>query len=95
MHMAKMIQVRNVTERTHRELVRRAKARGQTLTAFIEEILEREVARPSREQILERIRDRETVVLDVSAADVIRTDREERERHLHSLLTRRRSASTS
>jgi hypothetical protein len=39
--MAKMIQVRNVTDRTHRELVRRAKARNQTLTAFIEELLER------------------------------------------------------
>jgi hypothetical protein len=93
--MAKMIQVRNVTDRTHRELVRRAKARNQTLTAFIEELLEREVARPTREEVFARIGSREPIALDISAADLIQAEREERERHLHSLLTRRRSASTS
>ena len=93
--MARMIQVRNVPNRLHGELVRRAKARNLTLTAYIEEILEREVARPSREEIFERIASREPLSLDVSAAEVIRSGREERERHLHSLLTRRHSASTS
>ena len=93
--MAKMIQVRNVTNRLHSELVRRARARNLTLTAYVEEILEREVARPSREEIFERIASREPISLDVSVAKVIRSEREERERHLHSLLTRRRSANTS
>jgi plasmid stability protein len=37
--MAKMIQVRNVPARLHRELVRRARARGQTLTDYIQAIL--------------------------------------------------------
>ena len=41
-----MIQVRNVPDRLHSELMRRAKARGQTLTDYIEELLEREVSRP-------------------------------------------------
>jgi plasmid stability protein len=38
--MAKMIQVRNVPDRLHRELVRRARLRGQTLTDYIQEILD-------------------------------------------------------
>jgi hypothetical protein len=94
--MPKMIQVRNVPDRTHRELVRRAKARGQTLTAYIAELLEREASRPPKEEVFARIRNRPPVDLGgVSAAEVIRAEREERERHLHSLLTRPRSPSTS
>lgn len=93
--MSKMIQVRNVTDRLHRELTRRARARNLTLTAFVEEILEREVARPTKEEIFARIGSREPVELGIPAAELIRAERGERERHLHSLLTRRRSASTS
>lgn len=93
--MSKMIQVRNVPNRLHDELVRRAKARSLTLTAYVEEILEREIARPPREEVFDRIARREPIVLDRSAAEIIRAEREERERRLRSLLTRRRSASTS
>ncbi len=70
--MAKMIQVRNVPDRVHRELVRRAKASRQTLTAYIEEILEREVSRPTKEEVFARIRSREPVDLGgLSAAEII------------------------
>lgn len=93
--MSKMIQVRNVPNRLHDELVRRARARNLTLTAYVEEILEREIARPPREEVFERIASREPITLDRSAAELVRSEREERERHLRSLLTRRRSASTS
>lgn len=75
--MSKMIQIRNVSDRTHRELVRRAKARNQTLTAFIEEILEREVARPTKEEVFARIRSRDPIILDVSPAEIIRAARGE------------------
>ena len=37
--MRKRIQVRNVPADLHRELVSRAKARGQPLTAYVEDIL--------------------------------------------------------
>jgi uridine kinase len=74
--MAKMIQVRNVSERLHRELSRRARSRGQSLTTYIEEILEREVARPSREELEARIRSREPV--EVSVDDIVRWIREDR-----------------
>ena len=73
--MAKMIQVRNVPVRLHRELVRRAKRRGQTLTDYIEEVLEREVARPEAEEGFERVRRRKPVDLGKSAARVLRSER--------------------
>ena len=70
--MAKMIQVRNVPDRLHRELRRRARLRGQSLTEYIEEILEREVARPPAEEVFARIRSRAPVDLGgISAADLV------------------------
>jgi hypothetical protein len=77
--MAKMIQVRNVPDRLHRELVRRARRRGQTLTEYIETILEREVARPPAEEVFERIHGRSPVTLGRPAADLIRDERAEGE----------------
>ena len=61
-HMSKMIQVRNVSNRLHDELVRRAKARNLSLTAYVEEILEREMARPPREEVFDRIARRDPIV---------------------------------
>ena len=74
--MAKMIQVRNVPDRLHRELKRRAKLRGQALTDYVEEILEREVALPPREEVYERIRSREPA--DISTEEIVRMIREDR-----------------
>ena len=58
--MAKMIQVRNAPDRLHRELTRRARANGQTLTDFIQGILDREVARPRADEVfaLDRVQGR-------------------------------------
>ncbi len=75
--MTKMIQVRNVPDRLHRKLVKRASARGQTLTAYVQEILEREVARAPVEEVLARIASRDPVDLGVPAADLIRQERRE------------------
>ena len=77
--MSKMIQVRNVPERLHRELVRRAKARGQTLTDFIQSMLEREVSTPPREEVFARIHSRARIRLSKPAAEIIREIRDERE----------------
>jgi len=73
--MPKMIQVRNVPDRLHKELVRRARARGQTLTDYLQEILEREVARPDREEVFRRILQSDPVELPVPAAMLIREER--------------------
>ena len=73
-----MIQVRNVPEPLHRELRRRAKIRGLTLTGYIQNILEREVARPPADEIVERISRRSPVDLGRSAAEILRSEREKR-----------------
>ena len=77
--MSKMIQVRNVPDRLHRELTRRAKTRGQTLTDYIQDVLEREVSRPPAAEVFERIQRRERVKLGGPAADLIREERASRE----------------
>jgi hypothetical protein len=81
--VAKMIHVRDVPDRLHGELVRCAKARGKTLTDYIEEILEREVARPPAEEIFARVRKRRPVRPEVPAADLIREERARREGSSH------------
>ena len=73
--MAKMIQVRNVPARLHKELVRRAQARGQTLTDYIQGILEREVERPLPEDVFARVRERRPVELGRPAAELVREER--------------------
>jgi hypothetical protein len=73
--MGKMIQVRSVPERLHRELVRRARANGQTLTDYVQGILEREVARPPADEVFERISARPPVELGRSAAELIHEER--------------------
>ncbi len=73
--MSKMIQVRNVPDRLHRELVRRAKARGQALTDYIQDLLELEVARPPAAEVFDRIEARTPVKLRRDAADLIREER--------------------
>ncbi len=74
-----MIQVRNVPNRLHAELMRRAKARGQSLTDYIEELLEREVSRPPEWEVFDRVASHSRVELGRPAADLIREEREERE----------------
>lgn len=74
-----MIQVRNVPERLHRELVRRAKRRGVTLTRYIQDILEREVARPPADEVLDRIEASSSVALGRPAADLVREERADRQ----------------
>ena len=77
--MSKMIQVRNVPDRLHRELVKRARAAGRTLTDYVQDILEREVSRPAAEEVFERVSRRAPVDLGRPAADLIREERANRE----------------
>lgn len=77
--MSKMIQVRNVPERLHRELARRARARGKTLSGYIQDILEREVDRPPAAEVFERVAARTGVRLGRPAAELIAQERAGRE----------------
>ncbi len=77
--MSKMIQVRNVPDEVHGELVRRAKQRGQTLSDYLKRLIETDIARPPREEVFARIRSREPVNLPKPVAEYIREEREEYE----------------
>jgi hypothetical protein len=73
----KMLQIRNVPDDLHRELVRRAKLRGQTLTDYLHSVLEREAGRPLPDEVWARIDAREPVDIGGPVADVIREVRRE------------------
>lgn len=73
--MSKMIQVRNVPDKLHRELAKRAKAAGMTLTDYVQRLLEREVSRPPAKEVFARIANRSSVQLSRSAAELLRDER--------------------
>jgi plasmid stability protein len=74
--MSRMVQIRNVPDALHRKLKSRAAESGQTLSDYLLAELERVASRPTREQMLARIRGRKRVTLTTPAAVVIRGERE-------------------
>ena len=75
-YMSKMVQIRNVPDTLHRKLKVRAADSGQTLSDYLLAELERLAARPTRDEMLTRIRGRKRVTLKTPAAVVIREERE-------------------
>lgn len=73
--VSKMLQVRNVPDAVHAELVRRAAAAGVSLSEYVLRELERVAARPPVEEVLARSASRR---LDLSVAEVVDTIRAER-----------------
>jgi plasmid stability protein len=74
--MSKMIQIRNVPDALHRKLKARAAVAGKSLSDYLLAEIEQVAALPTREEMLARIHGRSRVELRVSAADVIRRERE-------------------
>lgn len=68
------IQVRNVSDETSRALKAKAALEGRSLSDYLLRELERIAAHPSRAELLERIANREVIVLD-SAAQVLAEQR--------------------
>ncbi|MGQ0775413.1 MAG: FitA-like ribbon-helix-helix domain-containing protein [Pseudonocardiales bacterium] len=77
-----MLQIRNVPEETRRALKARAAARGESLNAYLLELLNRDVARPTIGEVLDRAA-RRAERADVSALDIVAAGRAEREDQLH------------
>lgn len=71
-HMSIMIQIRNVPESLHREAKARAAREGLSLSDFAKRALEREVARPTLDEVFERIRRLGPVEGEIDAAEIIR-----------------------
>lgn len=79
--MASLLQIRNVPEDARRALKARAAARGESLNAYLLEVLAREVARPTVEEVLDRAT-RRSEHAQASAVEVLDAARSEREETL-------------
>jgi hypothetical protein len=75
--MSMMILVSNAPESLYRDLVRQARASGQSLNDYILDVLAREVARPPATEIFERVARRTAVRLGRPAAELIGEERSE------------------
>jgi len=76
--MGSLLQIRNVPDDARRALKARAAARGESLNAYLLNLLEREVRRPTVEEVLDRAA-RRAGRASASAVDVLEEARGERE----------------
>jgi len=76
--MAKMLQVRNVPDRIHRALRERAARRGQTLSGYVLNELERIVGEVPLDTWLDEVHRHPPTRLRSNAADLVRREREAR-----------------
>lgn len=73
-----MIQIRNVPREIHRRLKARAALAGMSMSEFVMREIERSLARPTREELLSRLKKLEAVELEPRPADLIRAERDSR-----------------
>ncbi|MXY16903.1 MAG: hypothetical protein F4Y57_07870 [Acidobacteria bacterium] len=73
-----MIQIRNVPEELHRRLKARAAMEGMSMSLYILREIEKSLARPSRREVFQAIREQPEMVLDPAPADVLREERARR-----------------
>ena len=76
--MATMVQIRNVPDELHRKLKSRAALAGMSISEYLLRELERTLERPTREELLERLRSREPYEPQESIAELIAAERESR-----------------
>jgi len=81
--VAGLVQIRNVPEETRRVLKARAAACGKSLNAYLLELINREVARPTVEEIMARAAKRAEPAA-ASAVDALAAARGERDDELRS-----------
>ena len=74
--MSRILQVRNVSEETHRALKMRAAREGRSLSELVREELERAAVRPSRRELFERIGSRGHAPVSAPLADAVRRMRD-------------------
>lgn len=79
--MSALLQIRDVPEEARRGLKARAAARGQSLNAYLLDIIERETGRPTVAEVLDRAAQRAERA-NASAGEVIAAARGEREEPL-------------
>lgn len=73
-----MVQIRNVPAEFHRRLKARAAMEGMSMSDYILREVGKALERPTRQEVLARLRARPVRRLEPSAADVIRAERDGR-----------------
>jgi len=73
-----MVQIRNVPDEFHRRLKSRAAVEGMSMSDYILREVGKALDRPTRQEVLDRLRARPPRRLKRSAADVIRAERDAR-----------------
>ena len=73
-----MVQIRNVPPEFHRRLKARAALEGMSMSDYILREVGKALERPTRAEVLERLRTRPFRRLKRNAADVIRAERDGR-----------------
>lgn len=81
--MSSLLQIRGVPEQARRGLKERAAARGQSLNAYLLDVIDREVSRPTVAEVLDRAAQRAERAT-ASAVDVVAAARAERDDQLTS-----------
>ena len=76
--MSTMVQVRNVPPEFHRRLKARAAMEGMSMSEYILREVGKALERPTRQEVLERLRARPVRQLSRSPAEVIRAERNAR-----------------
>lgn len=75
---ATMVQIRNVPPDVHRRLKARAAIEGLSMSDYVLREIRKALERPTRQEVLERLRARPARRLRRSAAEVIRAERDSR-----------------
>jgi plasmid stability protein len=76
--MAKMIQLRHVPDALHRQLKARAALTGLSLSDFLVREVRKIAERPTSEEVLERLRQREAYAGKLSPTQALRAERDAR-----------------
>lgn len=74
----KMVQIRNVPDDVHRGLKARAALEGQSLSEYALSELRRAMERPTRRELLERVRAQPRVHGGESSVEAVRAERDAR-----------------
>jgi plasmid stability protein len=71
-----MVQIRNVPAEFHRRLKARAAIEGMSMSDYILREIAKSLERPTRQEVLDRLRARPAGRLKRSAAEIIRAERD-------------------
>ena len=76
--MSKMVQIRNVPDNVHRQLKARAAIEGLSLSEYVLAEMKRALERPTREELLARLRPFDRNSPRPSPAKAVRAERDSR-----------------